>query len=133
MAKGSLKDNMTAAEFQNYWKKREAAKTSKYKAIPTETSDGQKFRSHLEATFYGRLKLLQMNGEILKFEREVRFEFQIGEIYIGAYVCDFIIYWKDGSIEHVDCKSDATVTPLYKIKKQLMLAIHKIDLHEVYK
>lgn len=127
-----LKDKMNPEEFKAYWKKREAAKESKYKAIPTESSDGQKFRSHLEATYYNRLKLLQGQGDLIKFDREVRFEFVINGVFVCAYLCDFILYWKDGTVEYVDCKSQATITPVYRIKKQLMAACFGITLKEVY-
>lgn len=127
-----LKDKMTAAEFQTYWKRREQASQSKYKAIPTESSDGQQFRSHLEATYYNRLKLLQASGELTRFEREVRFELVVNGFLVCAYVCDFILYYPDGRVEHIDCKSQATKTPVYSIKKKLMKACHDIELKEVY-
>jgi hypothetical protein len=132
MAKGELKDQMNAQEFRDYWDRREKAKESKYKAIPTETADGQKFRSHLEATYYNRVKLLHGQGDITKFEREVRFELIVNGVFVCAYVCDFIITWKDGTVEHIDCKSQATMTPVYRIKKMLMKACHGIDLKEIY-
>lgn len=124
---------MTSEEFQKYWKKREAAKDSKYGAIPTQTADGQKFRSHLEATYYNRLKLLMGKGEVLKVEREVRFELIVNGQLITTYVCDFIVHWADGRIEHIDTKSQPTLTVVYKMKKALMYAVHNILLIEVYK
>jgi hypothetical protein len=134
MSKGDRNDKfMSPQEFQDFWKKREAAKNSKYGAIPTTNRQGEKFRSQLESTYYDRVKLMQLGGELLKFEREVRFELIVNEVFICAYICDYILYWKDGRVEHIDCKSAATVTQLYKLKKQLMLAIHGITLIEVYK
>lgn len=132
MAKGELKDKMNSEEFREYWKKREAAKDSKYKAIPTQTSDGQKFRSHLEATFYNRIKLLHQQGDVIKFDREVRFEIIVNGVFICAYLCDFVVHWKDGRVEHIDCKSQPTMTPVYSLKKKLMQAVHGIELVEVY-
>lgn len=132
MAKGELKDKMTAAEFRAYLARENAAKSSKFGAIPTESSDGQKFRSKLEATYYNRLKLLKQQGDLLKFEREVRFELIVNGLMVCAYVCDFILYWSDGRVEHIDCKSQATQTRVYNIKKKLMEACHGIILKEVY-
>jgi len=132
MSKGMLKDKMNPQEFRDYLAKVEAGKLSKYKAIPTETADGQKFRSKLEATYYNRVRLLQTQGDLIKFEREVRFELIVNGLMVCAYVCDFILYWKDGRIEHIDCKSQATMTPIYSIKKKLMMAVHGIELKEVY-
>lgn len=133
MSKGEMKDKMTPAEFQAFWKKREAAKDSKFGAIPTTNRHGEKFRSQLESTYYDQLKLLKQSGEVLDFLREVRFELIVNEVFICAYICDYIITWKDGRVEHVDCKSSATMTQVYKLKKQLMKACHGIDLIEVYK
>lgn len=132
MAKGEMKDKMTPQEFQDFWKKREASKGSKFGAMPTTNRQGEKFRSHLESTYYDRAKLLQQQGDLLKFEREVRFELIVNEVFICAYICDYIMYWKDGRVEHIDCKSQATMTQVYKLKKQLMLACHGITLLEVY-
>lgn len=132
MSKGELKDKMNPQEWRDYMAKKNQAATSKYKAIPTETADGQKFRSHLEATFYNRVKLLHTQGDLIKFDREVRFELNVNGFMVCAYVCDFILYWKDGRVEYIDCKSQATMTPIYSIKKKLMWAVHGIELKEVY-
>lgn len=125
-----LKDKMTAQEFRAYLTKVERARDSKFGAIPCESSDGQKFRSHLELAFYNRIRLMP---DLEKFEREVRFELVVNGVFVCAYVCDFILYWKNGTIEHIDTKSSATMTQTYRIKKQLMLACHGIQLKEVYK
>jgi hypothetical protein len=45
---------------------------------------------------------------------------------------DFRVTYADGHVEYVDCKSTATKTPLYLIKKQLMLALYGIELKEVF-
>jgi hypothetical protein len=134
MSKGDRNDKfMSPQEFQDFWKKREAAKGSKFGAIPTTNAQGEKFRSQLESTYYDRMKLLKQAGEVLDFQREVRFELIVNDIFICAYICDYIVTWKDGRVEHIDCKSAATMTQVYKLKKQLMLACHGITLVEVYK
>ncbi len=127
-----LKDVMSPAEFREFMAKKEAGKTSKYKAIPTETQDGQKFKSALEANYYKRCWALQQVGEVTKIEREVRYELVVNGHFVAAYMMDFRITYRDGRVDHIDCKSDATLTPLYRIKKQLMKAIHGIDLIEVF-
>lgn len=126
-------DQMNAAEFRDWWAKREKARNSKFKAIPTQTSDGQKFKSELEASYYKRMWCLQQIGEVTKIEREVRYELVVNGVFISAYLMDFRITYADGHIEYIDCKSDATLTPVYRIKRQLMIAIHGIELQEVYK
>lgn len=126
------KDQMTAAEFREFWKKRAAGKESKFGAIPTETADGQKFKSELEATYYNRQWVLQRAGEVVKIEREVRYEFVINGLFVGAYLLDFRITFKDGRIDYVDCKSQPTKTALYQLKKKLMKALFDIDIKEVF-
>lgn len=129
---GELKDKMTAEEFREYLKKKEAGRTSKYKSIPTQTADGQKFKSALEADYYNRCWVLQRSGEVTQIEREVRFELNVNGVFVAAYMLDFRITYADGRVEHVDCKSEPTVTALYKIKRALMLAIYGIELKEVF-
>lgn len=125
-------DRMNAAEFQEWWKKREAAKDSKYGAIPTQTADGSKFKSELEATYYNRALVLQQAGEILLIEQVVRFELVVNGYFVCEYELDFRITYADGRVEHVDVKSKPTVTPLYRLKKKLMFACHGITLVEWY-
>jgi hypothetical protein len=130
--KGELKDKMNAAEFREYWKKQEAAKGSKFGAIRTQTADGQKFDSKLEATFYNRHRLLLQQGELLKMERQVRFEFIINGVFVTSYKVDFILHWKDGRVQHIDCKSQPTQTEAYRIRKLLMRAVYGIEITEAY-
>lgn len=130
--KGTLKDRMTAAEFKDYNDRANRAAESKYRAIPTETADGQKFRSKLEATFYNRVKLLKQQGEIVEFSREVPFELVVNGFHVCTYVCDFVLKWKDGTVQHIDCKSQPTITPVYRLKKKLMEAVYGIILKEIF-
>lgn len=126
------KDQMSAAEFQEFLRKREAGKNSKYKGIPTETRDGQKFQSHHEANYYNTLLLRKAAREVVDFERQVRFEIVVNGVFICEYYLDFRVVFPDGHVEHVDTKSEATLTPVYRLKKKLMLAVHGIELIEVY-
>lgn len=132
MQKGTVKDKMNVAEFRDYLAKKDKAKDSKFKAIPTETADGQKFKSMLEAHFYQRCWVRQRAGEITLIEREVRYELVVNGVFIAAYMMDFRLTLADGSIEYIDCKSTATKTPLYLMKKALMLALYGIEIKEVF-
>ena len=132
MKKGTLKDKMTSAEFRNYLEKKDQAKDSKFGAIPTETADGQIFQSTLEATYYNRMWVLQKAGEVQTIERQVRYEFIVNGVLVGTYLLDFRVTYTNGTIEHVDCKSQPTKTALYMIKKALMMALYKIEIKEVY-
>jgi hypothetical protein len=132
MAKGELKDKMNPQEFRDYLAKVEAGKNSKFRAIPTTTADGQTFKSILESAYYNRMWVLQRAGEVTLIEREVRYELIVNGVFIAAYMMDFRVTYADGHVEYVDCKSTATKTPLYLIKKQLMLALYGIELKEVF-
>lgn len=132
MRKGELKDQMSSKEFKEFWDKQEKARGSKFGAIPTTTADGQRFDSKLEATFYNRHRLLLQQGELLKLERSVRFELIVNGVFITSYKADFILTWKDGRVEVVDCKSQPTQTEAYKLRKKLMRAIHNIEIKEVF-
>lgn len=129
---GELKNKMNVEQFREYLAKKDRAQDSKYKAIPTETADGQKFRSQLEADYYNRMWVLQRAGQVTKIEREVRYELIVNGVFICAYLLDFKITYADGHVDHVDCKSAPTMTALYRVKKQLMKALHEIDLIEVF-
>ena len=133
MEKGTLKDQMTAAQFRDYLAKKDRARESKFGAVPTETADGQKFKSILEADYYNRLWVQKRAGEIETIEREVRYELIVNGIMIATYFLDFRVKYTDGHTEYVDCKSQPTVTPLYKMKRALMLALFNIEIKEVYK
>jgi len=132
MAKGELKDKMNPQEFRDYLAKQEAAKSSKFKAIPTTTADGQKFKSILESAYYNRMWVLRRAGEVQLIEREVRYELIVNGVFIASYMLDFRVTFTDGRIEYVDCKSTATKTPLYLMKKQLMLALYGIEIKEIF-
>lgn len=123
---------MNPQEFQAYWKKQQDAKQSKFKAVPMVDHKGEKFRSHLEGKYHERMTLLMRVGEVAKVEREIPYQLVVNGVLVATYVLDFRVTYPDGRIEYVDCKSSATVTALFKIKKALMLAIYNIDVVEVF-
>jgi Protein of unknown function (DUF1064) len=126
------KDKMSAAEFQEYLRKQEAGRNSKYGGIPTETRDGQKFQSHHEANYYNTLLLRKVAKEIVDFKRQVRFELIVNGVFICEYILDFEVLYPDGHVEHIDTKSTATLTPIYRLKKKLMKALYNIDIIDVF-
>lgn len=132
MAKGELKDKMSPQEFRDYLNRTEKARTSKFGAVPTETADGQKFKSILEADFYTRMWVLQKAGEVTLIEREIRYELIVNGVFIAAYLLDFRITYATGVVDFIDCKSQPTKTPLYMMKKQLMKALFDIDIKEIF-
>lgn len=105
---------------------------SKYHNKPCEIN-GEKFDSRREARRYGELQWLLKAGQIKDLERQVKFELiprQDGE-RVCSYVADFTYYEKNGDnwvyiVE--DCKG--AKTDVYKIKRKLMLWVHKIRIRE---
>lgn len=127
-----MTERWTPEDWRRYQAKKDAALTSKYKAVPCQSADGQKFRSQVERDFYNTQWARQQAGEVLKIEREVRFEFHVNGVYINDYLLDFRLTLADGTLDHVDTKSSGTLTPLFIMKKRLMLACHNIEVREVY-
>lgn len=97
---------------------------SKFKNVPT---DG--YASKKEAKRAAELKLLVRDGEITNLATQVRFELipkQKGE-RACHYVADFV-YKRDGKLVVEDCKGMRT--PIYRIKRKLMLHVHGIEILE---
>ena len=111
---------------------------AKYQNIRTEI-DGIKFASRHEASRYAELKLLEKAGLITNL--------QLQRVYtlIGAqkdkegktlerpvkYIADFVYTDADGKTVVEDAKSPATRTPVYLLKRKLMLSIYGIRIREV--
>ena len=116
---------MTAAEFNA----QRSGKPHKYGAVPTEV-DGIRFASKAEAKRYGELKLRERAGEIAGLVLQPRFPLTVNGVKIGTYVGDFLYYDKDCQVTTVeDVKGVAT--PVYRIKRRLMQALHGIEIVEV--
>lgn len=96
----------------------------KFKAKPQEY-DGIKFPSKAEAKRYIELKALQAKGEITFFLRQVPFHLAGGV----KYVCDFMIFWADGSVTIEDVKGMKTT--LYIAKKKMVESTYPIEIIEV--
>lgn len=97
---------------------------NKYKAIRTAV-DGIEFDSKREAEFYRKLLLLKKAGEIV--ELELQPEFSI--LDVAKYRADFRVKTKEGETVIYDVKGFRT--PLYRLKKKLVEAIHGVVIREV--
>ena len=85
----------------------------KYNAVPT-TVEGIKFASKREAAYYAELRALQASGTVIQFLRQVSFHLPGGT----RYVCDFLVFYADGSCSFIDVKGFET--PAFrKAKKQV--------------
>ena len=85
----------------------------KYHAKPVE-QNGIRFDSKKEAARYNTLELLRSAGEVLAFLRQVPFHLPGGV----RYVCDFAVFWADGSVTFEDVKGFKTES--YKAKKRMV-------------
>lgn len=126
-------------------------KKSKYGAnkVEIKTSDGGalKFDSKKEAKRYIELRYMEQAGEISDLQLQVKYVLipaqrepdkvgARGGVIKGkvierecAYIADFTYFDKHGIFHVEDAKG--MKTEVYKIKKKLMLYIHKIKIEEV--
>lgn len=114
----------------------------KYNAHKTVV-DGTTFASKAEARRYCQLKDMETRGEIYSLGLQKRFPLWAWDttqrtpagIKVCDYVADFVYYRKvDGEPTYVveDAKGSAkTITPLFRLKKKMMLACHGIEVKVV--
>lgn len=121
---------------------------NKYYNKKTYTSDGIKHDSQKEATRWAELKLLQRAGEISDLQRQVEFELIPNQYEViervskktgkplkaetklierkVCYIADFVYTDKNGKRVVEDTKSEITQTPVFVVKRKLMLFVHGI-------
>lgn len=107
------------------------AKKNKFGAHKT-VLDGVKFDSKKEAKRYIQLKQMEHAGLIADLKLQVPFVL-INKSKYGReikYLADFT-YVEDGEMVVEDVKSDATVTPLYRLKKRLVAERYGIVIREI--
>jgi len=106
--------------------------TSRLKAKPTVV-DSIRFASKGEAKRYAELKLLQRAGVISGLTPHPKYDLIVNNIKIGTYTADFK-YTENGEEVIEDYKpkkkrKDLTDRIFY-MKRQLMLAVHNIEVRE---
>jgi hypothetical protein len=102
---------------------------SKYGNNVTEV-DGYTFASKAEATRYGELKLLAKAGAITDLAIHPSWDLPVNGVIVGRYVGDFVYSdVKTGKLTVEDVKG--VRTPVYKLKKRLLLAIHGLEIAEI--
>lgn len=120
---------------------------NKYYNQKTYTSDGIEHDSQKEAIRWAELKLLQRAGEITDLQRQVEFELIPNQYEIiervsktgkplksekklierrVCYIADFVYTDKNGNKVVEDTKSEITQTPVFVVKRKLMLYVHGI-------
>ena len=89
--------------------------------------DGYKFDSLAEGRRYGKLKILELRGDISKLEIHPRFDLHVNSKKICAYVADFQ-YIESGIKIVEDVKG--VKTAVYRIKNKMMMAEYGIKILE---
>lgn len=93
---------------------------------------GRMFDSVLEAKVAQQLDTLRKATDhffrVTNIEYQVRYPIAVNGVKICAYVADFVVTYADGHVEVIDAKG--MLTPVYKLKKKLMLAAHGIAIKE---
>lgn len=84
----------------------------KFSAVRSER-DGMRFDSKLEAAYFDHLTLLMRAGEVVGFLRQVPFHLPGGV----RYVCDFLVFWADGSCTFDDPKGMETAVYRAKMRQ----------------
>jgi hypothetical protein len=104
--------------------------SQKYRAKPTE-ADGIKFASKKEAKRWQDLNLLQSQNLIRDLKRQVTFKLEVGGRLICRYIADFT-YEEYAHGQWTKRVEDVKgyPTPVYRLKKKLMLACMGIDIME---
>ena len=127
--------NWTEEEYTDYLTRRagaikleiaEAPKANKYSAIKTEV-DGIVFHSKREATRYQDLRVMQQAGLISGLALQPKYPLEVNGVKIGNYIGDFL-YTENGQRVVEDTKG--VKTPVYKLKRRLMLALYGIEIRE---
>lgn len=121
-----MKDQITAAEYRelNF----QVTPQMKYRN-KKHVIDGITFMSGREADYYGRLKLLEKAGNIVKIELQPKYDLVVNSEKICRYIADFRVTWASGKVTVEDTKGFKTKD--YVIKRKLMKAIFGITIKEV--
>ena len=118
---------MESWSLERYHAEIKPGKRNKYRNIKTQGYDSKK-----EANRAQELKILVKAGEISDLKEQPEFKFE-GLTYDSGrtvtYRGDFE-YMENGARIIEDVKSEATRTPVYKIKKALMKMFYDIDIRE---
>lgn len=116
-------------------KKSQSNDSGKFKNKKTEI-DGHKFDSKAESRRYLELKNLAQTHKIQDLRLQVPFELIPSQYLDGKcversvkFVADFT-YKENGSLVVEDVKSPATITPVYIVKRKMLLYKHGIRIRE---
>ena len=113
---------------------RKVGKPNKYFAKKT-VAMGLKFDSRWEAERWGQLKSMERAGVVDQLDRQIKYELNVNGQKICNYIADFTYLLVDENGESKFIVEDAkgVLTPEFKLKKKLMLAVHNIDILLTFK
>lgn len=101
---------------------------TKYGAKRTEYA-GRWYASRREAARAQELDLLKSAEDgVSHWVPQPEFRCEINGHHICTYFADFQVIWKDGRVTYEDVKG--MKTPVYRLKKKLVLALHGIEIEE---
>lgn len=106
-------------------------KAPKYRNIKT-VLDGITFDSLKESRRYKELKLLEKSGRISGLELQPSFRLHVNNCLICTYKADFRYVTDTPHVRGLVVVEDVKgmQTPVYRLKKKLMLAVHGISVVE---
>lgn len=95
---------------------------SKYKAKPTVVGN-TRYASQKEAARCEQLKLLECSGLIRNLELQPKFPLIVNGVKVCTYIAD-AAYFENNARVVEDVKSKPTKTPVYRLKRKLLLALN---------
>lgn len=120
---------LTIHEAYALMSKGKGRRRTKYGAKRCTTADGEKFDSKAERARWGVLLLMQARGEIERLERQPVYELVVNGVKVGRYVGDFR-YFDVRAKRFVTEDVKGVKTPVYRLKKKLVAALHGIEIKE---
>lgn len=121
-----MSDEMSAEAFRT---QHPAKPKPKYRNVKCE-EDGYRFDSQAERRRYRELKRLAVAGIIEGLVLQPPFPLEVNGQKIATYKADFLYFDRErGQVVVEDVKG--VKTPVYRLKKKLVKAIHGVEIEEV--
>lgn len=98
----------------------------KFNAKPVK-NDGHHFDSKLEFAYFNKLNLEKAAGHVLFFVRRVPFHLPGGV----KYVCDFCVFYTDGTVRFIDTKGLETKD--FIMKKKIVEELYPVEIEIIKK
>lgn len=102
---------------------------AKYGAKP-KTVHGRRFDSQAEARRYQQLLILGLAGDLQNLELQPTYPLVVNGVKVGTYRADFAYDCVDTGARVVE-DVKGLPTPVYRLKKRLVRALHGIDIQEI--